>query len=287
MVDFTVAQQNRLRYSSFVVSNTRLLFVETPKVACTSFKHAITALDGQNFKEFSYSLMSTKTGALGVHDRGINRVPSLLDYPNYRVAEILTSKEYLRFCAVRNPFSRLASSWIDKILCHSLSLNSPLVEALGFPEYRDNLHYLQYQFSEFVNYLYNAEAPAFSNHHWQTMTELLLPELIDYSLVIRVEELTEYVGTLISHVESYGQVWPGLPWFNESLLSMGSELYTQHSSRRVAEMYECDFARYGYCHKSAAILKRTHKLPEKQFVRSIQERNRRISYLSLRARGAI
>lgn len=287
MIEFTAGQRARLGYASFVVADARMLFVETPKAACSSFKHTIASLAGADFGGLQNSLMAAKSDAMGIHDRSAVSVPSLFDQDSEQQTEILTSESYARVCVVRNPFARLASAWADRLLCHSISPLAPSIKELGYPEYRPEIGFLREQFAEFVNHLYRKEAPHFSNHHWNTMEQLLLPDVISYNLEIRTEELAKGVAKLISHIEEQGMVWPGLPRLNENPVQLGLELHTPLTVRRVAEMYEVDFHRYGYRPKFASLAMPSIVLPDADSVRDVQQRNRRIFYLSLKVRGLL
>ena len=283
----TKKQLNRLAYGSYVLQDIQLLFVETPKVACSSFKHVVAAIGGVDVNEISASLAPATTQAMTIHDRDAILLPSLVDLPSTQATNILRSSEFVRFCVVRNPFARLASAWVDKIMCHSLSPIAPVAKFLGFPHYRADINYLREQFSEFVAYLYHHEAPDFSNHHWFTLNELLLPDFINYTLEIRLENLETGLQRLAAHVEQQGIVWPGLPRFNETRIHIGLDIYTPATIQRVAEMYERDFKRYEYATKIDKNHRSFSRLPETEAIRATQESNQRVFYLSLKARGII
>ena len=283
---FTVWQRERLALESYALVDAGILYMATPKVACTSFKHTVAALYGIDASALPLSLMAAKTNDLAIHDRAVVRQPSLLDLSDQERAYMLEAGEVLRFCIVRDPFRRLASAWLDRILCHSLSPIAPIFRHIELPKYVPDWTYLSARFSEFVTCLYEHDGPNFSNHHWQRQCDLLLPDLMNYNLVARLENLSAGLTVIIDHLQKRNLTWPGLPRFNETPVKYSSRLYTSASARKVAAMYGADFAMYGY---PTVVEPGGHSaaLPPVEFVEAIQKRNQRIFHLSLKVRGLI
>jgi hypothetical protein len=199
---------------------------------------------------------------------------------------ILESADVLRFCIVRDPFRRLASAWLDCILCHSLSPIASILHHIEFPEYYADWTYLRERFGEFVGCLHDRESPHFSNHHWQKQCDLLLLDLMNYNLVARLESLSDGISIIKHHLQKRNLTWPGLPRFNKTPVKYSSQLYTASIARKVAEMYEADFTTFGY-QTRLGVDSSAPPLPDAEFVKAIQKRNQRIFYLSLKARGII
>ncbi len=285
---FTAHDTARLRYASFVVLPARLVYVETPKAACTSLKHTVAALGRAHpMQRLQQTAMAAKTLAQAIHDRALVALPSLIDLTPSEQERILTAEDGIRFCVVRNPYDRLASAWADRLLMHSLSPLATIVSQLGLPRYLPDWGYLRACFGEFVMHLWRNEFPHFSNHHWWTMTQLLMPERLNYNLVIRIEDFRTGLRQLIAHVESQGIVWPGLPRFNETPLPGARHLYTPAAARKVREMYAEDFETFGYDPEFSPPREPPPPLPDAACVHALQARNRRIFELSLRLRGLL
>jgi hypothetical protein len=283
---FTEWQRERLAYDSYVLPDAALVYMATPKVACTSFKHLVAALHGTDIGMASHSLTAAKTNELAIHDRNVIKQPSLLDVSEQERVHFLGSADVLRFCIVRDPFRRLASAWLDCILCHSLSPMAPILHHIEFPEYIADWCYLTERFGEFVGCLYDRESPKFSNHHWQTQCDLLLLDVMNYNLVARIENLSDALTEITRHLQERNLSWPGLPRFNEAPVKYSSQLYTAATARKVAEMYEAYFSTFGYV-PNVESDGNTPILPDVELVQAIQKRNQRIFHLSLKARGMI
>jgi Sulfotransferase family len=286
-VPLSPAQRARLDYGSYVSMPTAMVYMETPKAACTSFKHLIAALNGVNIQGLQDTAIAAKTSALVIHDRSLIKLPTLAQLSDDERNHVLSTPDLLRFCIVRDPYRRLVSAWADRVLCHSLSFVAPILKHLTFPKYIPDWNYLRLSFCEFVDHLYRHEAPQFSNHHWQPQYALLLPDLMNYNLVIRLEELARHLPQIVAHVEAKGFTWPGLPRIHETPFRFGTALYTAASARKVREMYARDFSDYGYDTNIDIVRGNAGPLPEVERVVEMQERNRRIILLSLKMRGML
>jgi len=284
-MDFKKKECARLRYGSYISMKSSFMYMETPKAACSSFKHLLAALSNQNQETFHSSTMIAKTAVETIHDRGLFELPSFVDLSSEQREHVLVSEGFLRFCVVRSPFQRLASAWIDKFLCHSLSPNAEILQYIDFPEYIPDWNYLRLKFNEFINHLYHVEFPNLSNHHWQQYHQLLLPHIINYNLIIKVEELKFNLAHLVKHIEDQGQTWPGLPRINETSFDFSSNLYTVNSVKKVHEMFRNDFVDYGYETLKSLPTSNSIALPAAGLIKAIQQRNQRINYLSLKLRS--
>lgn len=267
--------EQRLRYASYVSDASRLIYVETPKAACTAFKLLVASLSGINPRSLYKSLTSEKTEVMTIHDRSLIQLPSIvdLDPSDQRIGT------YLTFCVTRHPATRLASAWIDKLLCHSVSPTAPILRRYPLPLYRPDWGFLRESFSEFVSHV---EAPEFinSNHHWALQVRLLAVDTVPYKLKMKVENLDRDIGPLREHVERQGITWPGLARVNETHFAGLPYLYSSATLAKVTSLYADDFIHFGY---DAPVLPNQKAapppLPNEHHIRAIQARNRRISYL--------
>ena len=283
MLDAT--KLSRLAYASYYLKELKLVYVETPKAGCTGMKHTVGVLAGHDIGISQKSDMGFMTNIMAIHDRKLIDIPSLCDLSDEKFNQVMNCPHHVRFCIIRNPYTRIASAWSDRLLCQTLSPNAPILEHVKFPKYRADWGYLRSCFAEFVNHIYHHEAPAFSNHHWQSMDQLLLPEVVNYSHVLRLEQLDTDIAPIVAHVQKSGAIWPGMPVVNKTPLPVGIELYNAQTAAKVREIYATDFLAFGYSPDiKDSTLSSISTLPDETWMRALQQRNRRISTLSLKQR---
>jgi len=193
-------------------------------------------------------------------------VPSLLDFSDVVVSRC--SFGVVLCCYVApNPFQRLTSGWLDRILRYSFSPPAPFTDYLESAERYQDWSYLTAQFTEFVDYLHRIEA----HLHWQH--GLLLLNLSNYGVVVRLALLSLRLLTTVSHGEETGAKWPGPPRMNEKPSGWRRLLFSTPTVRKVALMYEADFSSFGYSVKSGSTAGTIPPLSDGEFITAIQRRD--------------
>lgn len=99
---------DKINYLINVDDTRRIVYFETPKVACTSIKkYMIDQVSGSDVKMVPSH----------VHDRERSPLKALKDYSDAEVDEIFApDSDFKRFCFVRNPYSRVLSAYLDKVV---------------------------------------------------------------------------------------------------------------------------------------------------------------------------
>jgi hypothetical protein len=236
----------RLMYASFVSTKQRLLYVETPKAACTALKWILAHIDGYKVplvvKEFETQL------EMCIHYRDVHPLPSLNDFNEQQANEILKHPSYRRFSVVRNPFTRLVSAWANKIrqaepghrnICLAIFKHAGRDESVAAPTFR-----------EFANWVLETNDPTKCYTHWRSQKHLLYPDLIDYGFVLKVENLSSDLQQLFNSASSTkefdAKALLSKYNYNESLPLNYDDLYDRRLAERVSDFYADDFATYGY-----------------------------------------
>lgn len=210
----------------------RFVFVENPKVASSTIKSRLHA----------NALSSLKNIRVGPHP-DIANSPFIKPYqlPDEALAEYLFGPDFFRFTFVRNPFNRLLSSYLDKIV--GSAQEKGYVD--GFWKRKYGSAKEQYTFSEFVEYI--AESPDnMRDKHWRTQHRITLSSYIDYTFVGRFEMLTEHLlhvndisGIDFSNIK---EISPHKTNANSKL----REFYTDDITERVRNIYKIDFDTFCY-----------------------------------------
>ena len=270
----------RLRYGSFVSDKHRIIYVETPKAACTALKWILATIEGHQV-HLVHCKPETRL-EMCIHHRKVHPLPCLNDFDDHRVREMLNS--YRTFCVVRNPYSRLVSAWANKIrlrepgyedVCKDVAAHA------GSPG-------AEITFTDFAKWVVETNDPATCNAHWRSQKQLLYPDIIDYKHVLKVETLLLDLQLLFASIPSMRNFSAGALLSNchsnESVPLSYGELYDRQLAARVREFYAEDFATYDYDEKSWEALSSRREPSfeemESAALSAIRQRNTLIAHLA-------
>lgn len=290
LLKFIVA---RLTYASFVNEKKSFLFIETPKAACSTMKRIIVELDD---KVVPMQYVKPETSMkMSIHNRKVNPMNSLNDISVEDINHLFHSKDVTRFCIVRNPYARLASAWSDKIRQREPGYEKIWFEINHFNNQDKNTNECP-SFEDFVNWVVLTNDINNCNIHWRSLKALLLPDVIDYTHLLKTENLVDDFQQVLDKIEPNSNATEYLNKFrtNESLPVDWKELYTEEIAKLVYDFYKDDFTFYDYDENSwlpnkldilikdnqiDILTSKLNKL-EKIALEAIRNRNDVISYLS-------
>ena len=278
--------EERLSYGSFVADKNQIVFVETPKAGCTSLKWILAYIEGYEVPKVAAGDESTLE--MCIHYRAINPLRSLPKFPSKQLQKILSNPAYQRICVVRNPYHRLASAWADKIRQIEPGYAGVCRDILTFAG-TPKSHFSP-TFAQFARWVVATNDPYFCDPHWRVQRGLLLPEILQYSHVIRME----HFDTDLQHVFDQCPTSHSLDArallaqfrFNASLPINLLSIYDESLAQRVAKFYADDFEEYGYDFDSwrdlaSSDAPNSSKI-EASALAAIQKRNRVIDQLAAR-----
>jgi hypothetical protein len=232
----------RLLYGSFVSVPNRYVFVETPKAACTSWKRFLVEMEDARVDDKARFYQRETTLEMLIHQRQHIRIPTLLDISLNTLEEIwATDTDWFKFAIVRNPFSRLVSVFENKV-------------RFGEPGYQ----HLEARFGDRSGFNNAGEAfTAFAcevssdaelrakDAHLRSQVDLLMPKLVQYSRVFRMEDMNEAVS-LVNQRTAQGKHPVKLPSSNESTRRPWKSYYSLQTAEAVATAYAEDFEEFGF-----------------------------------------
>ncbi len=235
--------QRRLGYGSFVARNGSFVFLETPKAACSTMKWVVTHLDGRDILPRHVGKETSRK--MCIHYRNVSRMKALPDLSESDFDRILDDAAVIRFCVVRNPYSRLLSAWSSKIRLREPSFtwvwDKVAAHAGSDPDSCPS-------FESFVNWICETNEPALANPHWQPMTYQLLPDLVQYTNILHTESLEQELEDVLVKLGADASAKSILSRFatNESLPVNWRSFYNAELADSVAQYYAEDFRRFGY-----------------------------------------
>lgn len=248
--------RDELRYHSFVFPRHRLLYVETPKAACTSVKTGLLSLTGSTVAELNAqaSVPPAFPEAI-VHTRGLYPVPSLSEIPAHSpgaatlpdIEAVLGSPDWLRFCVVRNPFARLFSAWQTQVFLGDDAMLDLLVP-LGVGDHIVGADLdVRATFADFVRDLADRPEHFFADMHFRPQARVVRIGVIPYTHVVHLHELGSFLPTLQSHVRRADPTAViTLPHVHEGLGIPWQLAYDGATLALVADLYADDLAAFGF-----------------------------------------
>lgn len=220
-------------YSVHVGLHDKYVFVETPKVACSSIKLSLINLERRSMDQ----MLPPEDF---VHDRA--RYPLLQPsmVPGFDL--ILKSKDFYKFCFVRNPYTRLLSGYLDKVLGNYPEKRSILIQ-LGYNRFKIDRFI---SFEEFVDAVCE-QSIGDHDPHWREQYTHCYMGRFDYHFVGHLETMKADLAA------SFDQIIPGGSRFitrcdrhKTSATGKMTEYYTPEILKKVNEKYQRDFEAFGY-----------------------------------------
>jgi predicted O-methyltransferase YrrM len=234
----------RLKQNSFASLAHRYLYVSTPKAACTSMKAMVAGIEGASLDRGGRPYQRETRREMRIHERKYLGISTFLDIPEEDRENILARRDgWFVFALVRNPFSRLVSVFENKI-------------RLGEPGYgafeerfgdRGPFADTRAAFAGFVQEVIGDADQREANPHFSAQTGIVMPRLIPYSAVFKLEEIEKALSAFRAHLTAHG--FSGeirLPSMNVSVTNSWRSYYDEPTARRVAEIYAGDFREFGY-----------------------------------------
>ena len=257
-----------LAYGTYVDERRRILYVETPKCACTSIKHLLRSLNTGTGLAFNPATPETRTDMM-IHDRGQIPLRPLTAFQGKALADIVQGEGWFRFCVVRHPIERFFSAWRDKVF-----LCEPGFERYLAPGRR------HVDFTDFYRRIVAHEDPLTCDVHWRMQAALLLPDQIAYSRIYGLNELATLDSDLRQHLSRIGQPadLPPLQRFNEGFAISPEGFLSPEIVAGLRTYYSADFAQFGFPEfEIAPAPERTAADVVNQFTDAVFERNRMIA----------
>jgi hypothetical protein len=210
----------------------------TPKVACSTVKLALHALEG----------LPQAAQESDVHDMGQEMQLAAFSLPE--IATILDSPKWLRFAFVRNPYDRLFSAWKDKVTNPAEPYYHPLHERLGElygPTRQDSAH-PPLAFRNFVDFVLDGpDDPWRFDAHWAVQVDLLWFDLIDFDVVGRFETFSSDFARILARLNAPQTVLQLARKVTNATAKIPlAAAYDQPLATRVFEHYRRDFTAFDY-----------------------------------------
>lgn len=221
-------------YSTNISLKYKYLYVETPKVACSTIKSCLQKmeLEDENFYREDFE---------AIHKREFS--PLLKASQAGNLNNLINNSNVFKFCFVRNPYTRLLSAYLDKIVkCKPAKAN--ILKAMGYNSSDLNI---PISFDEYITTIYS-QSIAEMDPHWRIQYFQTCQESIPFDYIGRLESFNKDFIQILSTLLNTN---PSLYFTTEQRHSTNSKnllsnYYTPPLKAMIAEKYSVDFTYFNY-----------------------------------------
>lgn len=170
-------------------------------------------------------------------------------FSSLKMRELMELKRYIKFTAVRNPYTRLLSAFRQKIIMKAIDDKNSSYRCI--PGYADDS---PEGFRNFVTFL--EKDGLYCDRHWWPQKDLLAIPLEWFDFVVHVENLSEELPAVYKSaaliIPDYLELSrPHRAESNDKAKitessAMAREYYDEELMERVARLYAPDFESFGY-----------------------------------------
>lgn len=223
-------------YSTSISLKHNYLYVETPKVACSTIKVTLQK------KELGDADSGVEDSNINWHDRDSS--PLLKPSQIVDIKDFLLRKDIYKFCFVRNPYARLLSAYLNKIVGNKPQKKKLLLQ-LGYnPTDLSKV----ISFDEFIDAVIQ-QPVAMMDIHWRTQYFQTFQDGIEYDFIGRFESFdVDFFQVLF---DLFGSKKPTITNDFRHMTSANDQVshyYTRSLKNKVYEKFKIDFEYFDYQH---------------------------------------
>jgi hypothetical protein len=233
-----------VNYSIHISLKDKYIYVETPKAACSTMKLSLISLE----LGYDFPLEEQTSGYIHLRDWS----PLLTPKQVVSFTRLL-ALPFLKFCFVRNPFTRVLSAYLDKIRRKTLQKKKWL-SLFGNREPSAPI-----TFSEFLMSV-GRQPVGLMDSHWRPQYFQTFQQHISYDLVGRFETFSKDFLTLTKLLGHDRPLHMRRDANHKTdAASLLHDFYSEETEQLVQSIYEVDFEHFGYSTNLADALSESNR----------------------------
>ncbi len=179
--------EGNFNYSVNISTQYKYIYVETPKVACSTIKTVLQKMELRDSWVYREDFED-------IHRRELSPLLQPSQIGNFE--NLMQDKNFLKFCFVRNPYHRLLSVYLEKI-CGNKKQKKQILSQLGHDS--ENLE-KKVTFEEFVRAVVAQEICSM-NSHWRVQYYQTMQDAIEYDFVGKLENFDGDFTDVLENVD--------------------------------------------------------------------------------------
>lgn len=229
----THIKREEFEYDINISLKYKYIYVETPKAGCSTIKDTLQRM------ELEYPEL-IRSNADCLHDR--NYSPLLSPSQSCGLDRLLGNPDYFVFCFVRNPYTRLLSAYLEKIVQGKYAKTNILI-AMG-----ENPTELtkEISFQEFIDVVCH-QSISQMDPHWRMQYYQTFQDSINYDFIGRLENFQNDCDYVFSKIRAdYAKYYRSERRHATRSEEFLNKFYSEDLKERVFDKYKQDFEYFGY-----------------------------------------
>jgi dermatan 4-sulfotransferase 1 len=224
---------DNFNYSVNISLNYRYIFVETPKVGCSSIKLTLQKLE---LGDPSFSRKDFED----LHRRDFS--PLLRPQQVGDLDAFLKREDLFRFCFVRNPYTRLLSCYLEKIVGNKHQ-KLQILQQLGFGQSDMNK---EISFETFVDAVIH-QPISMMDPHWRHQYYQTFQDSMQYDFIGKFEQFDADLNEVLHRITpDYTRYLSTEDRHSQDTAEALDKYYTPQLSEQVYRCFEKDFQYFEY-----------------------------------------
>jgi len=230
---------------ALVAPRTKVLYVPTTKVACSTLKLLISQIEGTYNDEATRIVITPNISQeQTVHSYLVHGLTRFFELKPKRQWEILNSPEWLRVGTLRDPLSRAYSSWENRVLLHAPGTPEEIFHRC--PDVLvDGRIDVTASFKQFARELHADLETFITDDHFRPQYNTLYSDQVDYHHLVRVDHPGQ-LQQLADVLNQRGGTSVPLARLNSGIGIKPQQVYDTESADLIARVYQRDYEWYGF-----------------------------------------
>jgi hypothetical protein len=230
-----------------VAPRIKVLYVPTTKVACSTLKLLVSQIEGSYDEEATRVIITPNISQeQTVHSYLVHGLERFFEIKAKRQWEILQSPEWLRVGTLRDPLSRLYSSWENRVL-----LRAPGTPHVIFDRCPDQVVDgridVAATFQFFVRQLHADPHTFMEDDHFRPQFNTLYSNQLEYHHLVRVD-VPGQLQALADVLNARAGTAVALQRLNSGIGIKPPQVYDKATANLAYEIYARDYEWYGFDH---------------------------------------